>query len=127
MARKYQVIVKTDILDAPKEHELSAALILANYFKADAIFLRPQIHRTPDVQIKNTKWEIKSPRGDGKKTIENNFRTARGQSSYIVIDLRRSKMHQSKAKARIGSYLSKPHHFKQVLLITKSGGVVEIQ
>lgn len=84
-----------------KDHELSAALILAEYFKADVIFLRPQLDKTPDIAVGEVRWEIKSPKGDSKKTIENNFRTARKQSLNIVIDLRRIKMHQQKAVARI--------------------------
>jgi len=39
---KYEVIIKTDLKDRPKDNELSAALILANHFGANAIFLRPQ-------------------------------------------------------------------------------------
>ena len=69
---KYQVIISTDLQDRPKDQELSAALILAEYFKSDVIFLRPQKDKTPDIDIGGVHWEIKSPKGDGKKTIENN-------------------------------------------------------
>ena len=64
--------------------------------------------------------------GNGKKTIDNNFRLARRQSCNIVMDLRRIKMHQSKANARIKSFLATPHHFKKVLVIAKDHKVVEI-
>lgn len=124
--RKYQITIKTDLKDRPKDHELSAALILAGYFKSDVIFLRPQVDKTPDIEIDGTKWEIKSPKGNGKKTIENNFRTARKQSRNIVIDLRRIKMHQSKATARINFFLSTSHRFKRVLIISKSKRIIEI-
>ncbi|MFZ2545395.1 MAG: hypothetical protein WAW80_05450 [Candidatus Saccharimonadales bacterium] len=97
--KKYEVIVKTDLADLPKEHELSAALILAYHFKSDVIFLRPHTDKTPDIDVSGTKWEIKSPKGNAKKTIENNLRTARKQSENIVIDLARSKMHHSRAMA----------------------------
>lgn len=123
---KYEVVIKTDLKDRPKDHELSAALILADYFKSDVTFLRPQIDKTPDIEIDGIKWEIKSPKGDGKKTIENNLRTARKQSLNIVIDLRRIKMHQTKAFTRINFFLSKPHRFKKVLIINKSKKVIEI-
>jgi hypothetical protein len=72
--KKYEVIIKTDLVDLPKEHELSAALLLAYHFKSDVVFLRPQTDRTPDIEVKGIKWEIKSPKGNGKKTIENNLR-----------------------------------------------------
>ncbi|HMR38672.1 MAG TPA: hypothetical protein PKE10_03830 [Candidatus Saccharibacteria bacterium] len=124
--KKYEVIVKTSVEDAPEIHEMSAALILAYHFKTDVVFLRVQHGRTPDVDIDGIKWEIKSPLGDGKRTIDNNFSEARGQSKNIVIDLRRTKMHQAKANARIRYYLSTPHNFKQVLVITKNKKVVVI-
>ncbi len=123
---KYEVIIKTDLKDRPKDHELSAAFILADYFKSDVIFLRPQTDKTPDVEVSGTKWEIKSPKGNGKKTIDNNFRTARKQSRNIVIDLRRIKMHQNKVTARINFFLSTPHNFKRVLVVAKSKKVIEI-
>ncbi len=124
--RKYEVIVKTSVEDAPESHEMSAAIILAYYFKTDITFLRPQHARTPDVEVNGTKWEIKSPIGNGKRTIHNNFREARGQSRNIVIDLRRIKMHQSKANARIRHYLSTAHRFKRVLVINKNKKVIVI-
>lgn len=123
---KYGITIKTDLKDRPKDYELSAALILAGYFKSDVIFLRPNVDKTPDIEVAGLRWEIKSPIGDGKKTIENNFRTARKQSLNIVIDLRRIKMHQSKATARINFFLSKPSRLKKVLVITKSNKVIEI-
>jgi hypothetical protein len=123
---KYEVIIKTELNDRPKDHELSAVLILASFFKSDVIFLRPEIDKTPDIEVDGIKWEIKSPKGDGKKTIENNMRTARKQSLNVIIDLRRIKMHQSKAMARMNFFLSKPHQFRRVLVITKNQNIIEI-
>ncbi len=123
---KYQVIVKTDLKDRPEDHELSAALILAAYFKADVMFLRHKSSKTPDIKVNSMKWEIKSPRGNSKKTIENNLRMARKQSRNIIVDLRRIKLHQQKAISRINFFLSGPHRFKKVLVITKTEKVIEI-
>lgn len=125
---KYKVIVKTSLEDAPKEHELSAALILAYHFKTDVVFLRPDIKkRTPDITVGDTRWEIKSPRGDGKKTIDNNLRSARKQSQNIVLDLRRTKLHQLKSISRIKHYLvSGPHNIKRLIIITKTNKVIDI-
>lgn len=127
MSRKYEVIVKTDPEDAPKEHELSAAMLLAYHFKADAIFLRPETKKTPDIDINGIKWEIKSPKGNAKKTIDNNLRNARKQSLNIVIDLRRAKLHQIKAEARIRYYLSSgPHNIERLVIITKARKIIDI-
>jgi hypothetical protein len=126
MAR-YNVIVQTDLADAPREYELSAALILANHFRADVIFLRPERKKAPDIAVNGIKWEIKSPTGDGKKTIDNNLRAARKQSRNIVLDLRRAKMHQSKALARVNHYLGAgPHQIKYLKIITKTQAVIDI-
>lgn len=110
-----------------KGHELSAALTLAYHFKTDVIFLRPETKKTPDIEVDGTKWEIKSPRGDGKKTIDNNLRSARQQSHNIVLDLRRAKMHQSKAEARVRYYLANgPHNIRRLKIITKHRKVIDI-
>ncbi len=115
---KYEVIVKTNLADLPKEHELSAALILAYHFKADVIFLRPQTDKTPDIDVKGIRWEIKSPKGNAKETIENNLRTARKQSANIVIDLARSKMHSTRAVARASFYIrTEAHAIKRLKII----------
>jgi hypothetical protein len=124
---KYRVIVKTDLVDVPKEHELSAAVILAYHFQTDVVFLRPETKKTPDIEVNGTKWEIKSPRGKGKKTIDNNLRAAHKQSRDVVLDLRRSKLHQNKASSRINYYLSAgPHHIKHLKIITKTQKIIDI-
>jgi len=79
--RQYEVIVNTSVADRPKDHEMKAALIVANnHFRSDVVFLRPEIYKTPDLEINSARWELKSPLGQGKKTIENNMRAARRQS-----------------------------------------------
>jgi hypothetical protein len=123
---KYNVVVKTDLKDRPEDHELSAALILAAHFKTDVVFLRPASRKIADIDVNGTKWEIKSPRGNSKKTIENNLRAAGRQSRTIVLDLRRAKLHQRKAISRINFFLSRSHKFKRVLVINKAGKVIEI-
>ena len=78
---KYKVIVETGVIDRPQDHEIKAALIVANgYFKSEVVFLRQSTYSTPDIDVNGDKWEIKSPLGNGKKTIENNLRAARKQS-----------------------------------------------
>src|SRR5664279_903867 len=124
---KYTVLVQTDLVDVPKEHELSAALILAYHFKTDVTFLRPDTKKTPDIDVKGTKWEIKSPRGNAKKTIENNLRSARKQSENIVIDLARSKMHYTRVIARAKFYIrTEAHNIKHLKIITKTQKIIDI-
>lgn len=124
---KYRVILETDFRNRPKEHELSAAILIANHFQTDIIFLRPTCQHTPDLDVKGTRWELKSPLGDGKNTIKNNLHNARKQSVNIIIDLRRIKMHQTKAIANIKYYLtSHRSQIRHIIVITKSEDVLEI-
>lgn len=125
---KYKVIIETNILNSPKDHEIKAALIIANsYFKSDVVFLRQEAYCTPDISVNGKKWEIKSPIGNGKKTIENNLRNARKQSGYIILDFSRMKLHQTKALSNISFYLKNdPNHFKKVVVITKNENILEI-
>jgi hypothetical protein len=125
---KYKVIVETDIIDRPQDHEIKAALIIANvYFNSDVTFLRQSTHSTPDIEVNGVKWEIKSPLGNGKKTIENNLRAARKQSKNLIVDFGRMKLHQTKAMANIRFYLKHaPNQFNKVIVITKTKKVIEI-
>lgn len=100
---------------------------MAHHFKTDVTFLRPETKRTPDIDVNGTKWEIKSPTGSGKKTIDNNLRAAHKQSRNVVLDLRRAKLHQSKAVARINYYLSAgPHKIKHLKIITETQRIIDI-
>ena len=125
---KYKVIIQTNIIDSPKNHEIRAALIIANkYFKSDVNFLRQEIHSSPDIETSGQKWEIKSPLGNGKKTIENNLRNARKQSKRIIIDFSRMKLHQTKAISNIKFFIKKsPNQFKKVVVIAKDSEILEI-
>ena len=124
---KYHVIIETDFRNRPKEHELSAALLIANYFQTDVVFLRPTCQHTPDLDIKGVLWELKSPLGNGKNTIKNNLHNARKQSTNVIIDLRRIKMHQSKALSNINHYFtSHKSQIRHLIIIEKSEEVLEI-
>ncbi len=127
MNREYRVVVKTDLINLPRGHELSAALILAKHFKTDVIFLRPKHKKSPDISVRGIMWEIKSPKGNSKKTIENNLRTARKQSNNIVIDLARSKMHSSRAIARAKFYTrTNRGAIRHLKIITKTQRVIDV-
>jgi hypothetical protein len=126
--RRYEVIIHTSVADRPKDHEIKAALIVANnYFRSDVVFLRPDIYKTPDLEVNLVRWELKSPLGQGKKTIENNMRAARRQSKNLIIDFSRMKLHQTKAFANIRYYIQKyPKQFEHVVVVAKNGSVIEL-
>lgn len=48
--------------------EFCAAKLLLNFFKADIEIIKETNEKTPDFEIDGEKWELKSPRGNGKNT-----------------------------------------------------------
>lgn len=124
---KYQVCFD-GVEPAPAKYEISAAEILAEYFCMNVKMVkRMPDAKTADLRIKGGFWELKSPVGDGKRTIQNNLRKADNQSSNVVIDLRRCKMHEARALSRIKYEIAKASSIKRLLVITKRGKVLEIK
>lgn len=126
MKKNFKVIVEASPRNRPRDYELSAALLLANHFQCNIKFLRPIPMKSPDLSIKGKKWELKSPTGRSKNTISNNFKNARKQSSNIVIDLRRCKLHENNAISRIREAIHKRKKKDgKVLVITKDQTILE--
>ena len=111
----------------PKLHEDTAADILADYFKSDVYFIETGSQGSPDVSIKGIKWEIKSPIGDSANNIQKNMREASTQSENVVIDLRRSKLHQTRALGYIRKFTNRSKKLKRVLVVTKSKHILTLK
>ena len=124
---KYRVLYD-GVKPVPAKYEISAAEILAEYFCGDIRMInRRKNAKIADLKIGNVFWELKSPTGDGKRTMQNNLRKADDQSSRVVIDLRRCKMHEARAVSRLKHELEKANSIKRLLVITKKGKVLEIK
>ncbi len=124
----HHIIIQTTKRDLPKEHEISAAIILSKELQTDIRFLRPEQQKTPDLEFHHLFWELKSPLGASRRTIENNLRTAKKQSQNIIVDLRRCKMRQDEAIARIRYYLSQSQsNIRRLKVITKKRQVIDIK
>ena len=109
-------------------HELNAILILLDYFKADIICIHPGSGKTPDIRIKGIEWELKSPQGNGVKTIENILKKATRQSENIILDLSRIKMNGNRALSRTKYYLhNNKHGIKKLIVITKNHKVLDFK
>lgn len=127
MAKNYKVIVDTTKKDRPRDFEMSAAMLLAEYFKTDIIFLRPIPLKSPDLKIGEQIWELKSPVGKSKNTIHNNISTARKQSLNLIIDLRKCKLYEKKALANIKDcYKKRKRKTGSYIIITKEGKIVDV-
>lgn len=75
---------------------------------------------TPDIKINGIKWEIKSPKGEGKSLMKNTIQRALKQSNNIIIDLRRTKRHQTKCLRELKRQFDKSSKIKRMKIITKN-------
>ena len=124
---KYNIIIPVGMKPRPKIHEETAAEILAKHFNGDVHFIETASQGTPDISIKGVEWEIKSPIGSGANNIQKNLREASSQSENIVIDLRRSKLHQTRALGYIKQFTDRYKKLKRVVIITKNKRILTIK
>ena len=75
---------------------------------------------TPDIKMSGIKWEIKSPKGEGKSLMKNTIQKALKQSNNIIIDLRRTKRHQTKCLRELERQFNKSNKIKRMKVITKN-------
>lgn len=111
----------------PEKHEFA----VAKYFSAlgkDIVFLRPSsipnVH-TPDILMDGVEWEIKSPQGNSRNTIEENFRKAVKQSKYIIFDLRRTKLSEKQCLSRLEREFRARPYLKCLYVICKNGKLLK--
>ena len=109
-------------------HEVNAILLLLDYFNTDITCINPGAGKTPDLRIKGIEWELKSPQGDGVKTIENILKKAAKQSENIILDFSRIKMNGIQALSRTRYYLrNNKHRIKKLIVITKSHKIIDFK
>ncbi|MBQ3326024.1 hypothetical protein IJG79_02685 [Candidatus Saccharibacteria bacterium] len=64
-------------------------------------------------------WELKSPIGKGKHTIQHQFNRANKQSKYLVIDCARTSKREDVIKRESIRYFNESFIFKGIILISK--------
>ena len=126
---KYNVIIAGGTKNFPDSYEIQAAQLLLSYFHSDIEFIPSGSTSRPDLFITrlHQRWEIKSPTGNGKRTISHNLEGISRQSENVVISLLRTKMHPRTAISRAKQVLKSPTRVKRLLIVTKQGKVVEIK
>lgn len=130
MNREYAVHYEETGTSSPRPHEKKIAKAIANYFQSDVIFMRRTLSKTPDLYIlkTNIRWELKSPEGGGKRTIQNNLREASWQSENILLDLSRAKLTDEKGISRTKEFLKKERpKIKRLKIITKKLKIMDIK
>lgn len=123
---RYIVVIPVDLVQPLEAHEVSAALILAEYFESNVYVIPTGRGKTADFLIDGVRWEVKSPTGAGKHNIQRVVRRALEQSSHIVIDVRRSKIHQSRIVAQVRYHARESRGLRRLLLISREGEVIDI-
>ena len=126
---KANVIIPTDLVDPIESHEIEAAWILARHYNVIVEFLKPidgYKVKTADFVMDGIIWELKSPIGKSKNTIEYALRRAGKQSRFLVFDGRRALLSDEFMVQKIHYELSKRRSIKKVIFINKNQEVLEI-
>jgi len=93
---------------------------------ADVYFVERSHAKTPDFKIRNQYWELKSPSGNGKRTIQHTLESAKKQPLNIILDMRRSKIQGNKIINEIESGVRTVKGIRRLIVILKSGDVMSI-
>ena len=83
--------------------------------------------KTADVQIAGVEWEIKSPTGTSRQTIQRQIIRAARQSHNVIIDLRRCKLPQRVLLVELVKQLELHRSIQRLKVITKSGNVLDLK
>lgn len=130
MKDKYTIHYEETGASKPRLHERRAAEIIAEYFRSDIVFLRRASSKTPDLYIlkTNVRWELKSPEGGGKRTIQNNLRGIDLQSENVILDLSRAKLTDRQGISRTKEFLKKERSkIKRLKILLKSGEIIDLK
>lgn len=118
-----KVIIQYGASVYPHEKRVAFLLVKTGH---DVTFLPVGIDKSPDILYRGKEWEIKSPTGSKRRTLENNLRAALRQSSNIIIDLARIHIPEETClrflkdrKARLGKKVS-------IIIVRQNGKIIEL-
>lgn len=124
------VIIPQNISPRPNNQEVEVAWLLARHFQTVVSFISPSKNyrqKSPDISMNGQYWEIKQPVGSSiKYTIESQVRTALRQSSYIIIDTRKTKINDKIITNQLLKRASLQRKIFRILIISKRGCVIDI-
>ena len=83
--------------------------------------------RAPDIVMNGLKWEIKSPKGEGKYLMQNTIQKAVKQSGNVIIDLRRVKRSQERCLQELKNEFDKSKSLQRLKIITKSNKILDFK
>lgn len=127
--KQNHVIIPDNHPNPPDIQEQDIANILARHFNCIVEFIIPTDdykRKTPDIIMNGVIFEIKSPTGNSRNTVRNQFDRASSQhASGLVLDGRRTKLDDTTLKKQIARELVMRHRIKRVIFITKSRKILE--
>lgn len=111
----------------PEHHELSTIVYFTNLGEEVELIPPAAMYgmKTPDFMMAGLAWEMKSPAGTSRTTIEHVFRRAAHQSQNIVMDLRRTEIPDRQALKVLQQRLEQSHWVKRIKVITKDGRLLD--
>ena len=116
----------SELSTPPEKHELTTARFFSEMGK-DVTFIRPSNvpdnHR-PDIKMNGIEWEIKSPSGKSRRSIEKRFSEAMEQTENIIFDLRRCGV-SDEVSIKVLEKKFRDKHIRRLLIITKAGKLLE--
>ncbi len=109
-------------------HEQKTVNFLLNLgYKVELIPLsKNKREHTADIKMLGIAWEMKSPKGEGKYTIQDTLRRASKQSANIIVDLRRTKLHQTKCINELSRQLRLSKNIRHLLVISKQHQLLDL-
>jgi len=110
----------------PEKHEFETAQVIAGA-GLDVHFIVPNRTKgtkSPDVEIDGVKWELKSPTGASRRTLDDTIKRALKQSNNIIIDLRRTKLKDCEHNLRTNEKLTKG--IKRLKIINNKQKIIDI-
>lgn len=110
-----------------EKHELDTLLVFTELgcnVELVPVSLTP-CTKSPDVIIGGKTWEMKSPIGHSKSTLEHCFKKAARQSENIIIDLRRTKLKQQNAISQLEYQFYHSKRIKCMKIVTKKAKILD--
>ncbi|MBR0403431.1 hypothetical protein IJI55_02690 [Candidatus Saccharibacteria bacterium] len=104
-----------------EKHEYDTVLFLTT-LGWNISLIRPSMtpgKRTPDFKSQNLEWEMKSPKGKSRSTLEHAFQSAAKQSNNIIFDLRRTPIPEEKSLTILEKLMNTSKTAKRLCVITK--------
>lgn len=108
-------------------HEVATVELLVSIGKVVKLIPTTFQRKTADIEMDEKLWEIKSPHSAGKYTLEHAIEAASKQSENLILDLRRLKIPEQKALAKIRREAKYRTKLKRIIVITKKGRLLDIK